>query len=459
MPIGLVVSNWGGTPIEAWMSPAALAEAGFADRAEAGRQALAEHADRVEDVPFPILRDLGIAKPAWANADHPDGNWSVVTLPGFIEDRRADIDGAVWYRRTITLDTVPPGPATLRLGAIDDFDTTWINGEPVGTTDPATPDAWRTPRVYQVPPAVLREGENVIAVRVFDRGGRGGFAGPASAMRLDVGDDQIELTGDWRSAWEHAHAADPDALRDAADRPRPQNFATALHNAMVAPLMPMTVRGFAWYQGESNTGRADSYEPLLRAMINQWRDSFGTGLHDEPFLIVQLANLGDRNPNPTADDGWARLREAQRRVAADEHNALAVTIDVGDPDDVHPRDKQSVGRRLAMLARRDAYGHDLLAEGPAAFLAKQDGNRIRIAFDFDDGLVLADDSRHAFAVRSTAGDWVWADAHVDQASVVLSLPDDFGKASHVRYAWQINPPAPLRNAAGLPASPFELEVQ
>ena len=232
---------------------------------------------------------------------------------------------------------------------------------------------------------------------------------------------------------------------------------SALYNGMIDPLTPFAVRGFIWYQGEDDAWRGRDYAPLLREMIAAWRKRFD-GPDEQPFLIVQLANFLARSDDPRGDDDWARLRDAQRMVAGDDHNGLAVTIDIGDAGDIHPRNKQDVGRRLALVALERTYGKEIVSQGPTATGASVEGGNVVITFDHAEGLAFRGDAGGAFAVGDAEGNFAWAEARVEGGKVVLSVAG-IGEPAIVRYAWQINPPAPLYNSAGLPAVPFELTVE
>ena len=451
VPIGLVDATWGGTPIEAWMSRDALDAAEVPESDRRVRAALAGvTADTVARASGGSkLIDERIAKPQWAEPDYGDGRWSIMTLPAPFDANGPDVDGVVWFRREFELpaDAAAKG-ARLTLGTIDDNDVTFISGVEVGRTDGYSVD-----RAYDVPAGVLRPGRNVVAVRVFDAGGAGGFTGTADQMRL-TGGAEVDLSGEWRCAFERAVAPDVDlpTTFELAQVP------TTLFNGMIAPLTPMTARGFAWYQGETNAGRPEEYAPLLRSMIASWRAEFGGG-QEQPFLVVQLANFTPRSDDPNGRPGWALIRDAQRKTAADVPGVgLAVTIDVGEADDVHPRDKQSVGDRLARLALRDVYGRDVAADGPTLRSATRDGESVVLRFDHAAGLTLIGPADQTFAVAGDDGRFAWATPTVEGDAVRLTCPA-VAEPRVVRYAWQMNPPAPLYNGAGLPAVPFEARVE
>ena len=453
VPIGLISSNWGGTLVEAWMGETTLKDGGFDGLIQRREQLLANGS--LEPSPQPRrLRDTNIRKLQWAKADLNVSTWGTGAVPGPFLTEQADLDGAIWYRRTIDIPADLAGKAmTLRLGQIDDADVTFFNGKEIGRTNGFMED-----RVYEVPADLVRTGQNSIAVRVFDEMYGGGFTSQPDAVRLEAtaGGATIPLAGDWKVAAERVVARDVDELASQG-RSRPQDVPTALYNGMITPLKPYAVRGFIWYQGESNSRNAAPYADWLRGMIAQWRSDFA-GPDAQPFYIVQLAGFQQRSDDPAGNDDWARLRAQQDVVSRDANNGMATAIDIGDANDIHPRNKQEVGRRLALLALRDVYGKNVVATGPMATEAMTDGSEVVVEFDAADGLTLDGDTEYAFAVGDSDGNFVWAKPTVDGKTVRLTFDDLAGDPAVVRYAWQINPPTPLRNGADLPAFPFEIKV-
>jgi len=230
----------------------------------------------------------------------------------------------------------------------------------------------------------------------------------------------------------------------------------SLYNGMIAPILPYRIRGVLWYQGESNVDRPDEYLDLFSALISGWRADWGQG--DFPFLFVQLANYLPGGVEPP-DSHWASLREVQRRTLAIPRTAMAVAIDLGEADNIHPKNKQDVGRRLALAARAVAYGEPIEYSGPIVQSAVLEGGRVRLSFDHvGSGLVARGDKLIGFAVAGDDGTFVWADARIDGDSVLV-WSDAVPKPRAVRYAWADNPDASLYNREGLPASPFHVEVR
>ena len=458
VPIGLIDASWGGTIVEAWMPEAALADAGLSERLEAARESLGKVELPVAPGPSLVVAD---DTSRWPSPDYSDAAWHNAELPGTIERFGPQIDGVFWYRRTVDLHADPgDAAARLTLGPIDDFDETYVNGTLVGQTGRETAAFYAHPRSYEVPAGLLRQRGNVIAIRVTDIGGEGGLTGTPDAMNLRVGETDIPLAGQWRSAWERLSVDDPNA-----DVPpeQPQNLPTALYNGMIHPLGPMALRGFAWYQGESNANaEADEYAKRLGAMIEAWRSRVPADDAGQPpaFLIVQLANFGPQNADAAHTDHWAVLRDRQRELADTiERGGLAVTIDVGDADDIHPTDKQSVGHRLALLALRESYGREEgVFEGPRLESIERDGVALKLVFDNGQGLTFTGDADRAFAVTGADGTWAWAKPSIEGNTVRLVTPG-IEEPATVRLSWGIHPNAVLHNAGGLPATPFEATVE
>ncbi|RYG99576.1 MAG: hypothetical protein EON58_03425, partial [Alphaproteobacteria bacterium] len=353
--------------------------------------------------------------------------------------------GSVWYRKTIDL---PSGEAgMLNLNRIAETDTVWINGQRIGSL---TADwAWR---IYPVAAGVLKSGRNTIVVRAFDPRNRAGFLGTPEQLFLTQNGKDYPLSGEWKA--KVGVDTKDIATKPYNTEPNP-TIPTVLYNGMIAPISPLAIRGAIWYQGETNGGRGFQYRKVLPALIADWRKAFGQG--DFPFYIVSLANYGTRAKNP-GDDGWAELREAQALTTKNVKNTgLAVTIDVGDAGDVHPKDKKTVGERLALNALALEYGKKVAYSGPVYKSMKVEGDRVRLTFDHTDGGLVAKGGKvEGFAIAGTDRKWRWADATLEGATIVVRSSEVAAPVA-VRYAWAINPPANLYNGAGLPAVPFRTD--
>jgi len=481
VPIGLIHSSWGGTPAEAWTRYATLASDSILvpilERYEELKknypQRLAEYKKQLKEVEesgklLPVYQkddeNKGLKK-GWANLGFDDSNWDDYNVPGFWENQEnMQIDGAVWFRKTVIIPETWTGKELiLTLGAIDDFDVTYFNGIPVGSTGEETPQFWIHQRVYTVPAGEVRVAEAVIAVRVFDHFGQGGFAGPGIAMKLALKSDQnidpITLAGQWKCKVEAA--LDPSLISGPGGEGLPQeprgpghpHSPAGLYHAMIHPLAPYALKGAIWYQGESNAGRAYQYRRLLPAMIRDWRTLWN---QDEFYFgIVQLANYMQVSDEPQESD-WAELREAQlMTVLNDPLSGLATIIDIGEADDIHPRNKQDVGARLAIWALARCYSHDLEYSGPLyKSMAIEDG-KIRLKFSHTaDGLLIPGGGElKGFSIAGTDKNFVWANAKIDENDVIV-WSDKVKNPVAVRYAWADNPVCNLYNSEMLPAVPF-----
>ena len=463
VPIGLIHSSWGGTPAEAWTSHQTLSTLPDFAKALAEVDSLAARGER--DLPWDEqIRRWEVRVGAWvrsvAAADtgfglgwyRPglrDASWDTMSLPRPWENSwMGAFDGVVWFRKTVKIPTSWSGhDLRLSLGPIDDIDSTWFNGYKLGGES-----RYNKPRVYTVPGEVVQPGENTIVVRVVDYGGNGGLWGTREQLRLTwPGHDSLSLAGVWRCRASLSMANVPPLPRHPAyEAHRP----TVLFNGMIAPLIPFAIRGVIWYQGESNAWRAAQYRSLFPAMIEDWRRHWGEG--NFPFFYVQLANFRARKAEPGESD-WAELREAQFQALRLPNTGMAVTIDIGEANDIHPKNKQDVGHRLALIARAKVYGEDVPYSGPLYRRMEVEGSKIRLYFDHaDGGLQARGDSLQGFAVAGPDRVFHWAQARIERETVVVWNPDVLSPVA-VRYAWADNPVCTLINRAGLPASPFRTD--
>lgn len=472
VPLGLIHTSWGGTPAEAWTSHEALSAVSdlkpimdryqksleaLPQRQEDYQRALAdwEQKNLYED-PGNKGEGLGYADPALNERD-----WKQMNLPQFFETAGLQIDGAVWFRKEIDLPASWTGKdLLLNLTAIDDFDVTYFNGTRVGATGKETPDSHLVPRRYKVPGSLVHAGRNLIAVRVFDRAGEGGFGRTEGMSLAPVGatvTEAISLVGSWNYKVELAlEPKMPDwGSRPELPGPTNQNSPSVLYNAMIAPLKPFAIRGAIWYQGESNANRAYQYRTLFPTMIRDWRVAWAQG--NFPFYFVQLANWHAAPANPGESD-WAELREAQAMTLREPQTGMAVIIDIGDANDIHPRNKLEVGKRLAAWALAETYHQKVEPSGPLydSFAVKDE--KIRIKFTHLGGGLKTSDggAPKGFEIAGEDHKFVWAEARVDGDNVVV-WSKDIAHPAAVRYAWADNPICNLYNQAGLPASPFRTD--
>jgi len=340
---------------------------------------------------------------------------------------------------------------TLNLGAINDYDITWFNGQLVGSK----PNAGML-RNYNIPNELVKVGKNEITVLILDIGNKGGIYGNPDNIVIGYSKEAtISLAGKWKykkDKFDQNSLSHPPMW----DISVAQNRPTVLYNAMINPLLPYGIRGAIWYQGESNAGRAMQYRKLFKALINDWRDAWGQG--NFPFYFVQLANFMKRSNKPT-DDSWAHLREAQTMALELPNTGMAVTIDIGNAKDIHPKNKQEVGRRLALNALAKTYGKDIPYSGPMYKSMKNEGSKIRLQFtNTDKGLkVKGDKHLKGFAIAGKDKKFVWAKAKIDGNEVVV-WNSKIKNPVAVRYAWASNPLCNLYNGADLPASPFRTDT-
>ena len=452
VPIGLIKDCWGGTPAESWASVEALRpfnefDAGLKEVERLRAKGAPEYGNFITH--WHEEYDPG-QKAFWLGANVNDVDWKAVSLKdGFRELGVPEMPAVCYFRKTVVLpDPIPAGRARLHLGIVERMDTVHVNGHWVGAS------AWvENPRAYGINNNVLKPGTNVIAIRVLKTRPDGGFRSPAEELKLVLGDKtEIPLANDWKGKL---------SLDAKPPHPLPAGFENwptmpaVLYNGMIAPVAPLGICGAIWYQGESNVGRDDQYRRLLPAMIQSWRSAFQQG--DFPFYIVSLAAFQPRKDQP-GDDEWAELREAQAFVARTVPNSgLAITIDVGDANDIHPKDKKEVGERLALQALSKYYGQNVAASGPTLAKVEKTSGGLKLTFDHaDGGLVVKGEKLGEFSIAGEDRKWSWAEAKIEGDTIVVSSPE-VPNPAYVRYAWQSNPQATLFNGAGLPAVPFRTD--
>lgn len=452
IPIGIINSALGGSPAEAWISEDALKK--FPEHyQEALRFKDATHIDSIERADQNRIgkwyseiqqKDKGLTQ-NWKGPQIDDSSWRTMEIPGYWAD--TDLgpkNGVVWFRKKIDLSEAwTQQPAKLLLGRIVDADSVFVNGNFVGNTTYQYP-----PRRYNIPVGVLKPGENTISIRIINEGGRGGFVADKE-YKLISGKDEIDLTGTWKFT-----------LGVEMPRLQGQTFVrwkpVGLYNAMINPLTNYSLKGIIWYQGESNADTPEEYNALMTTLIRDWRNQWEQ--EELPFLYVQLANFLESKDQPE-ESNWALLREAQTQTLAVPNTGMAVAIDVGEWNDIHPLNKKTVGQRLARTAKHVAYKENIIPAGPLFETYSKEGDSIVIFFkNTGDGLVSrnGDTLRH-FAIAGKDGKFKWAHAEIREDKVVVSHPEVKDPVA-VRYAWADNPAgANLYNKEGLPASPFRTD--
>jgi sialate O-acetylesterase len=417
VPVGLINSSWGGTVAETWISRETMA--GIDDfkeiMARAGEPDLEK---QQEEIMVRLMEwnetieqhDEGKAG-NWHDPGHDDSKWDKMKLPTQWESAGLPgVDGVVWFRKEITLSAEEAQlPLTLNLGAIDDSDYTYLNGQLVGTTL----NQYSQNRRYMVDGSMLREGKNIIAVRVIDNGGGGGIWGDAGKLFYQTGLNQVSLADYWKYAVGIETGPQPQLQGG------PNSFPSLLYNGMIHPVTPFAIRGVIWYQGESNAGRAYQYRTLFRELIKDWRKQWAN--NDLPFLFVQLTSFMAETSEPVESD-WAELREAQTMALELPNTGMAVIIDIGDADDIHPQNKQDVGKRLALAALKTSYNHDIVSTGPVYRSMQVDGNRIVLSFDTSGSKLKANDKYgylKGFAIASEDRVFHWAKAYIEDGKVIV----------------------------------------
>ena len=472
IPIGLLHSSVGGTPAEAWTRYEALRTIpALGDRAD--KEIVQIKTQEDDNKRFVTARaaweeKYGVKPPpmaegarGWADPALDTSDWKTVTLPAQWAQLGAKTGGVFWVRKEVTLPESAAGKLfSLSLNWVSEqYETAFFNGVEVGRAHDKAPDFYNLQRRHPVPGKLVKAGRNVIAVRIVSATHHAGMWQWGRSLGVPVADGGT--VGDqWLMKVESTFAPlPPEALKS---RPKPNNFpkrcvSSGLYNGMIAPLIPFAIEGAIWYQGENNTPRPDEYRSVLSLMIRDWRTQWGQG--EVPFIIQQLVN--NRLPPKDANqpNSWPYLREAQVQVADSVPNCgIAVGIELGDPYTIHPRNKQEVGRRMALVALEKVYGRKIESSGPRYESMKIEGAAIRVKFNHAQGLVAKGGAPKRFSIAGADGKFVWADAKVEGDTVVVGSPQ-VPKPVAVRYAWAENPDGcNLYNVAGLPASPFRTDT-
>ena len=456
VPVGIINSSWGGTDIETWTSvssyeslpeqvripyaPELVARLHRNDGT--GPDELDLYSERKSDDPGMVGK--------WYSEETDDSSWERIQVPQEWEGTPlAGTDGLVWFRFEFELPaSAAAAPAELHLGRIDDVDITWINGVEVGRTNSPSLN-----RVYHVPANLLKAGRNVVAVRVEDVVGPGGFTGQSGELFLATGGAspaKVPLSGLW--------SYNPSVVNEHYQHVDlgPNSAYSLLYNGMIHPLKDFRIRGVVWYQGENNAARAHAYRTLFPNLIRDWRGQWG---YEFPFYWVQLANFMEKDDVPS-DSQWAELREAQTLTLSLPQTGQAVITDIGDAQDIHPKNKQEVGRRLALIALNKTYGRSgTLCSGPTFLSMERRGDRLVLSFDLHGAQWKVADKYgyiRGFAVAGADRRFFWAKAELEGDRIVV-WSDRVKNPVAVRYAWGNNPDVNLFNDSGLPAVPFRTD--
>ena len=451
IPIGLIDSSYGGTKIEAWTRREAFAgDKSYQDILEAYDKTDPDiknvppwQFDKAAKIwktykPYQDIDDRNTDKD-WEKADFLDSRWQEMDLPDTWENHGLFIDGVVWFRKKIEIPAGWSGrELTLDIGYIDDTDIVYMNGVEVGSTDTSIPSFWVHHRIYKIPGRLVKPGISVLAVRVFDQWGKGGiYEGNLQLHPTSVPNDTINLSGNWK--YKVARALAPKLYIHSP---------CGMFNGMISPLIPFAIRGVIWYQGESNARHAGRHTELFKLLIRDWRKCWNN--KKMPFLFVQLANFID--PNPKHD--WPLLRETQLQALEEPETAMAVTIDIGEADNIHPRNKQEVGRRLALAARKVAYGENIEYSGPQFSRITVKADEAILDFTHAAGLKAVGGKLDNFELAGDDRIFHRAVAKITGNRVIVSSLEVKHPVA-VRYGWHCNPKkCNLFNKENLPASPF-----
>lgn len=455
VPIGLINSNWGGTDIETWTS----LETMYRDKDYAGviekmttlslEQMQKESDEKVKAWQHAVDKeDPGIVS-KWYLPGTDVSAWDLMKLPQAWEGAGLPgLDGVVWFRKEFRISAGDADKAAIiSLGPIDDSDECYVNGILIGKTE----NRYDLPREYKLEPEVLKAGINVICIKVIDTGGGGGAWGMDNQLYVETGGNKTTLAGDWH----YKVGLNLPAPRDAAS---PNSFPSLLYNGMINPLINFPIKGVIWYQGENNAGNFIKYRELFPALINDWRNKWHIG--NFTFLFVQLANYMEP-PQVPQQSSWAGLREAQAMTLEVPNTGMAVIIDIGDSKDIHPRNKDDVGYRLSLAARKLAHGDDVVYSGPVYRSMEVIGEEVVLEFDHAGSGLMARDKYgylKSFAVAGPDRKFFWAKARIVPGNKVVVMSESVKNPVSVRYAWADNPDdANLYNLEGLPASPFRTD--
>ena len=455
IPIGLINTTWGGTQVESWTSREAfagsdefksmIAQMPSLDLDSLANMRKAAAFKKIEAIQGTMPKPGEADK--WKEAGIDESHFGHMKLPGLWESGQLpDLDGVVWFRKTINITAEDAGKAaTLDLLMIDDNDITYVNGVKVGATN-----LYNAKRNYSIPAGMLKEGKNVIAIRVEDTGGGGGIYGDSSDLKLAIASHVIPLSGDWLFAVE--------SVTGGSSSVGPNSYPALLFNAMVNPIIPYAMQGVIWYQGESNAGRAYQYRKAFPLMINDWRKRWNEG--DFPFYFVQLSSWNADNGNSVKGSTWAELREAQTMTLSLPNTGMAVTTDIGNPTDIHPKNKQDVGKRLAVLALHNVYEKNVVDEGPMYQSMQVAGNKVSVSFTNANGLSVKDKYGYVkgFEVAGSDKQFHYAKAYIEGDKVIV-YSDSVSVPVAVHFNWaDYADDGNLCNKEGFPAAPFRTDT-
>lgn len=450
IPIGLINSSWGGTNIETWISREGfessdefremIAKMPKVDIDSLAKAKVSKKVAQIEQLQGLKLNSFDAE--AFKKESFDDSKLPTMNVPGLWESQSlGDFDGVVWLRTTVNLDKYQSAkPTILELARVDDADETFVNGVRVGGMN-----QWDARRRYPIPPNVLKTGENVFVVKVTDTGGGGGIYGKLSEFHLNMEDEAVAIHGKWKFQVE--------SIQPGTNQ---NEFPSLAYNAMIHPLIPYSFRGVLWYQGESNAGRAYQYRTAFPLLINDWRKKWN---NDFPFYFVQLATYATAG-NSNEGSSWAELREAQTMSLKVSKTGMVVTTDIGNPKDIHPLNKQDVGKRLAAIALNRTYKKRMIDSGPMYKSMKTVGNKAVITFEnIGSGLMTTDANGivRGFEIAGNDQKFYAVDAKIVRKTIEI-VSEKVSSPVVVRFGWIGDASAcNLFNREGFPAVPFRTD--
>ena len=449
--IGIIESTWGGTPVEAWTSEEILTTIPeCAKKIEENKAAnityqsftLDEENEKVFfDIAFNSLNGLQLH---YAENSFNDNSWKTITMPKAFKEIDNSYQGILWLRKTIQIPESMYGKdLQINLGYPDMLYNLYVNNHEI------CKNVWNAEKkhVYRIPAEYLQKKNNIITLRLAVMWGGGGLNEPTDSLYITDETQKISLAGEWRYI-QNAEQAFP-IIKNY------HKYHTYMFNGMINPIIPYALTGFLWYQGEENAGYPDTYETMFPLLIQDWRNRWKQG--NLPFIYVQLPNYMKRKENPSESD-WAIIREAQAKALTLPNTGMATTIDLGEWDNIHPKNKKDVAYRLALAANHVAYSKNIVYSGPVFESKKIEGSKIRIHFiNTGSGLTTKDNSKiSGFSIAGTDGIYYWATATIDGNDVLVES-ENVSTPKSIRYAWADNPDCNLYNKEGLPAVPFRTD--
>ena len=468
VPIGIIHSSWGGTPAESWTSKKTIDT--FNEFKSVTQSINTSDLFKNELKWFSQFKAIGIptTDEQWINLNlldnliveksYNDSDWEEIQLPGRYDNQinGGEFNGAVWFRKNIVIDNLD-SDYILTIGAVDDMDETYVNGHKIGGL--IGMGFWNKKREFKIPKSILKKGNNTIAVRAIDAEGVGEIIGP---MTLSNNNIKVSLNGNWKykliaEIYNNKFYLYGINNIDFNSRIKTiklnSGVPTVLYNGMINPLVPYTIKGVIWYQGESNVGRADQYENLFPAMIRDWREKWN---YDFPFYYVQIAPYQYNINKDSLLDQSQELREAQRNSLKTKNTGMVVTMDIGNFNNIHPSNKQDIGSRLARLALSNNYSINIVPSGPIFNGLKVIGSKLILEFENPGSRLISKGDLLGFEIAGADKKYVFANAKIINNQVEL-YSDKIKNPLYARYAWKDKAVPSLFNLEGLPASSFKYE--